>query len=413
MAKTEWISGVHTGVRWYKHPKRKYGRFYDRCFGIRYSVNKQRYEAILGWETEGWDEEKASGIRRKIVDGAKVGGPTTYKQFALEEAANEIAAREAKEVSLELDRKRKTSMQAFFEDNYLPLVEISNKPETVKKTKEHMKLWIGPVVADFPMKDIGIQHVERILINMSKAGRAPRTIQYVFITFGAVWTNAKLKGFVEDDSPSKHPDFVRSLPKVNNRKERFLTLPEENKLLEELEKRSLAVRNMAIISLDCGLRFGEISNLKWDVVDFSDKSLFVVNGKGDKNRIVPMTNRVSAVLSEIGPGANHDYVFEGRFGGRINKVSNSYFKAVKAAKLNGKNVKRLFKADFHTLRHTYASRLLKSGASLYDVSKLMGHSTISVTERYGHLVQDDLVSAVDRMEEYRLKMLSAEGDTNG
>jgi site-specific recombinase XerD len=76
------------------------------------------------------------------------------------------------------------------------------------------------------------------------------------------------------------------------------------------------------------------------------------------------------------------------------EVSNTFAKIVEELGFNKKVSDDRQKVVFHTLRHTYASRLVMSGVDLYTVQKLMGHSTISMTERYSHLAPDHLKKAV-------------------
>jgi site-specific recombinase XerD len=92
-------------------------------------------------------------------------------------------------------------------------------------------------------------------------------------------------------------------------------------------------------------------------------------------------------------------VFISRTGEKITEVSDAFALAVKRLGFNAGVTDRREKVVFHTLRHTYASRLVMSGVDLYTVQRLMGHSTISMTERYSHLAPDHLEKAVSRMEQ--------------
>jgi site-specific recombinase XerD len=87
-------------------------------------------------------------------------------------------------------------------------------------------------------------------------------------------------------------------------------------------------------------------------------------------------------------------VFSSSSGEKITEVSNTFAKIVEELNLNEEMSDNRQKVVFHTLRHTYASWLVMSGVDLYTVQKLMGHSTISMTERYSHLAPDHLKKAV-------------------
>jgi site-specific recombinase XerD len=79
---------------------------------------------------------------------------------------------------------------------------------------------------------------------------------------------------------------------------------------------------------------------------------------------------------------------------KIDSVSKSFSRAIETLGFNNGIDDHRQKVVFHTLRHTYASWLVMSGVDLYTVQKLMGHSTISMTERYSHLAPDHLKKAV-------------------
>jgi integrase len=107
-----------------------------------------------------------------------------------------------------------------------------------KKEMEHFRIWINPVVGALPFKKISRMQAEKIKKKMQRAKRSPRTIQYVFSTFGQVWKLAKSRGLTSLDNP-----------------------------LRALKSRDDQVHNMALVSLDTGARFSEVSKLKWGHLD--------------------------------------------------------------------------------------------------------------------------------------------------
>ena len=97
-------------------------------------------------------------------------------------------------------------------------------------------------------------------------------------------------------------------------------------------------------------------------------------------------------------GNPHNLIFVDRNGHKIRSISNAFDRAVKNLGFNDGVSDRRFRVTFHTLRHTYASWLVQKGVDLYTVKKLMGHSTLAMTERYSHLAQDNLRDAVKKLE---------------
>jgi integrase len=151
---------------------------------------------------------------------------------------------------------------------------------------------------------------------------------------------------------------------------------------------------MALISLHCGLRAGEIFSLTWGDLDFENGTMFLRDTKKRRNRTAFMTQEVKKILQAKVPREKEDLVFPGRGGIKISSISDTFDRAVKALGFNTGITDRRHKVVFHTLRHTYASWLVESGVDLYTVKKLMGHSTIAMTERYSHLGNNTLQNAV-------------------
>lgn len=147
----------------------------------------------------------------------------------------------------------------------------------------------------------------------------------------------------------------------------------------------LNCRNKSIIMLmlDCGLRLGEVVNLKLSDIDFINHYL-VINGKGSKQRIVPFGSAVSKQLTIY-----IDYRTE------CETDSNSFFLTQQQKAITHNTIKMLFarikkKKSFarvypHLLRHTFATNFVYNGGNLEVLRVLMGHSTINITQIYIHL----------------------------
>lgn len=119
-----------------------------------------------------------------------------------------------------------------------------------------------------------------------------------------------------------------------------------------------------------------------------------------------MTNRLREVMArrfaDRQPGARH--VFENKAGKARGYAAQAIKKAMDRAGLNDENVVREKggKVTMHTLRHSYASKLVKNGISLFEVSVLLGHSDSKMTQRYAHLAPNDAsrkaVSLIDSLQ---------------
>ena len=171
------------------------------------------------------------------------------------------------------------------------------------------------------------------------------------------------------------------------------------------------MHDIALISLHSGARASEIFNLKWQDVDFSNGLMTLRDTKNTETRYAPMTKAVREMLKsrlpsekpeEIDPNA---YVFTDSEGEKIKEVSNSFERVVDRLGFNKNVTDRRQRVVFHTCRHSFASWLAIQGVPLYTISRLMGHKSISMSERYSHLSPDHRKDAVNGLE----KALSGHG----
>jgi integrase len=346
----------------------------------------------VGWASEGWTASDAADLRSELQRNKKTGeGPRTLA----EKRELEDQRRESEKKAQEKLARLEVSFKSFFDDTYYPDAKNRWKTETARKADEHVVNWIDPVTGATPMHKIGLEHVKKIRANLTKKERSPRTQQYVFRTFAMVWDAAADLGLVNGPSPTKTMSF--RLQKVDNERQRYLTTDEEQRLLDAVKKRGETAYSMAILSIDTGMRFKEIARLTWGCVDLEGQVLRVLDSKG-QDRYIPMTIRVKSLLGSIDAGNGKDLVFPARDGTIQYQVPSSFVRGVADAKLNDNIEDPKMRASFHTLRHTYASRLVQEGVDLYRVQRLLGHSTPVMTARYSKLADTDLKQAVKRME---------------
>jgi integrase len=372
----------------------KYGRKFDRYYRSRFRVGGILYRVCFGWMSAGWTPRKCYDKTCEYKENIKTGQrPTSWaeeQEMLSEQAKLDKAAREA-------DLLKTISLKQFFDDYYLPNSEANKKPESVRKEREHVANWIDPVTGQMPMKELTLTHVKKIRDKLSKAKKSPRTQQYVMRTFTTIWNHALDEGIVTTPCPTKNKSF--KLPKVDNEKKRYLTPQESEKLLDTLLEKNNQVYNMALASLEAGLRFGEVANLTWDRVDLDNKLLHVFHTKSGKDRTIPMSERLANCLSGLAQEkTNSKLVFPNRHGNIHSQVPTIFKKGIEDSNINEGITDPKLKASFHTLRHTFASRLVQAGVDLHTVKVLLGHSTPVVTQRYSHLRQDDLKQALNKAE---------------
>ncbi len=184
----------------------------------------------------------------------------------------------------------------------------------------------------------------------------------------------------------------------------ILTLEEQQLLLDQFNLRYITPhRNKTIIKflLATGLRLSEMTNLKWSNVNLMSGQIKVVEGKGMKDRIIYIDDEMIEDLQEWkermfeawGPS---EYVFTTRSlklldGSSVRKMIRIY---IDKANIN-KDI------TTHSLRHTFASDLLRECKNIRIVQKALGHSDISSTQIYTHIVDEELEDAMKRLRRKR------------
>lgn len=145
---------------------------------------------------------------------------------------------------------------------------------------------------------------------------------------------------------------------------------------------------LLIVSMNTGLRKTEQLSLTWEDIDFQKGSIRVRRSKSGRSRYVPMRPIVIETLKSIPRMIDNPFVFYGhKRGERLKDVPKEWESWLEIAGIEN--------FRWHDLRHTFASRLVSSGVSLYAVQAFLGHSSIKLTERYSHLAQEDLQHAIN------------------
>jgi integrase len=384
----KWVK-VERGIRYREHASRKHGLKPDRYYVLRYTVDGVKRQESLGWASEGMTLEKARVELGRLKEANRVGeGARTLaerREIAKIKNAQEEAARL-------LELRNSMTFSEFWDNNYWP-VQGHKADGSLVAEKALCSKWIMPVLRDKVLAKISPNDLDRIKIAMSRAKKAPSSIKYVMAIVSQVWTLALRDGFVSGQSPSRQV----SLPKKDNKRQRFLRKEESLSLLNKLYEHSQVVYEMALLALDCGLRFGEISNLNWEDCNFDSGVILVRDPKSSVNRFVFMTERVRGVLSKY-ENKHRGLIFVDKNGNRIARVSNTFRRIADEMFNDDVNDPRL-RVCFHTLRHTFASRLVQNGVSLFEVKELLGHSDFSMTQRYSHLSPEGLKRVVKILDE--------------
>ena len=237
-------------------------------------------------------------------------------------------------------------------------------------------------------KDLSKKDIQNYIQSLSKkesASSVSRTIStlksfYKFLQINRYTKNNPL-------GTISNPKTIKKLPKVLSEKE-------VDKLLDINLKTHFDYRNKAMLELmySSGLRVSELINLKVNDIDLKNASVRIF-GKGSKERIVPLDDYAIEALDNyikyhrksLFKHGENNYLFLNNHGNKMTR--QGFFKILqKIAK--EKNIKS--ELSPHTLRHSFATHLLKHGADLRSIQELLGHSDISTTQIYTHITSERL-----------------------
>ncbi len=279
------------------------------------------------------------------------------------------------------------------EKHYLPWAKTNKRhwKDDVNRHKVHLAEPLG----DNPLKEITPFLLEGVKKKLQEKGLAGATIKHALVIIRQAYNKAILWGLYAGPNPVKGV----KLPKLNNAQERVLTQEEEGLLMAALKAKSRQVHDMAMISLYAGLRFGEVAAMRWGDIDENNR--LHVRGKGGKVRKVLLARRLQEILKARRPAnaSPADLIFPDRkSGGVMERISATYYRTIDELGLNAGR-ERKFCLDFHSLRHTFATRLAVKGIPLNVLRDLLGHADLKMVSRYSHeapSLADEAIRSLDQ-----------------
>lgn len=309
-----------------------------------------------------------------------------------------------------IDGTDSLTLGKFFDDTYTPWLK-ANRPKTADQTLQRFESvfekWRNRVLSA-----LTVESIEDWKTAQLESGLAPGTVLRDTMLLSGVLTRAvKLRKL--NDNPVRHLDKPRidRTPKV-----RYLDKDEEKRLREALVARDaemIEARESAnrwrkarkqdplpplphygdhltpavLVSINTGVRRGELLAMKWAAVDLKN-GLLTVEGstaKSDQTRHVPLNSEAVAALTNWkAQRPDTDRVFP----------IDTSFKSAWASLLTRASISAF---RWHDLRHHFASRLAQAGVPLNTIRELLGHGSMAMTLRYAHLSPDQKVDAVNKL----------------
>jgi integrase/recombinase XerC len=261
-----------------------------------------------------------------------------------------------------------------------------------------------------PAGDVRLEQVDRLTIR-KYLGFLHRKNKKSSIARKISTLRSFFRYLVREQLVTSNPAKSVATPKVEKPLPTALTVDEAFRLMESPVK-GKAVRDRAILELlySSGLRVGELVALNPNHLDL-DLGIVRVMGKGRKERLVPVglkaVEALKSYLKERGTLNGEKPLFVNPSGGRLTARS--------VGRLVKKYTRRsgIFrKVSPHSLRHTFATHLLDAGADIREIQEMLGHASLSTTQRYTHLSMGKLMEVYDRAHPRGFKNTSRETKEN-
>ena len=264
-----------------------------------------------------------------------------------------------------------------------------NSIQAYRRDLEELALWLG----EDAMKpaEVTVFQLRDFLRKLAASKRAPSTISRKLSSIRVYFAFLRREGEISANIAKtlSVPSKAGKLPEVLSRVEVERLLAQPN------IKTAAGLRDLTLLELlySCGLRVSEALGLTFESLNLED-TFVRIRGKGDKERLVPFGQNAHDLLvsyldssrTQLSSRAVMDsHIFLNKRGSKLSRVSA--WKLIKKYWLMAGGVRPI---SPHTLRHSFATHLIDSGADIRFVQELLGHSDVSTTEKYTHISKEQL-----------------------
>jgi len=264
---------------------------------------------------------------------------------------------------------------------------LENHAKSNKRSWKNDRARIADMVRFFGNKklsQITPVDVQAMRETLRRKGLTEHTVNHYHAELKAVINRLKRLGVFSGENPACQVDMA----KVPRARVRFLYPYEEQTLTPAVQENRL-LWPYYFTAMHTGMRIKEICNLRVEHVCLANNSIFVPHSKSKRSRYVPLSTEFAEFLNEQILGKKPEQ-------SALSGFSDQWVRRGFKQACHSVGIRDFV---FHDLRHTFAQRLLSKGVPIYKVSKILGHSSVVVTEQhYGHLAMSDLKDAIDHID---------------
>ena len=262
-----------------------------------------------------------------------------------------------------------------------------NRKKTIANDRLYARFWQAQL-PQIRLVDISPAQLDEVKDELLKKGLSNQSVLHYLKFLRHILNRA-----VRDRHLNQNPFSQIEMPKVPKGRLRYLSLEEEQRLSVTIGPTYAPWVRLAILT---GLRQAEQFQLKWTDVDLERGMITLPQTKADECQLVYMNQEAIDILKGFTSWKDSRWVFPSQTKGTHLNPKNFYHRvyvpALRKAKL--KNV------DWHTLRHTFASRLGMSGATEQEIAACLRHSTTALVKRYTHLSQPHLHLVAEKVSQF-------------
>lgn len=272
----------------------------------------------------------------------------------------------------------------FIDAQYLPYVKTYKRSWDcdVSLLKNHLL----PRFANRYMDSITRQDIQKMHHDRKAEGAAPGSANRLLIMMRYIFNLA-----IKWEVPGIKTNPCNGVPllEVNNKVERYLSVEEAQRLYAAVRSsENLMLQYIVTMLLLTGARKREVLDAKWQDFDLPRRIWRIPMSKSGKARHVPLADGAMNVLATMPRNPKTEHVF-------ANPKTNKPYVSIFAAWNTARKQAALSDVRMHDLRHSFASLLVNSGRTLYEVQHILGHTQVKTTQRYAHLSQDTLLDAAN------------------
>lgn len=276
------------------------------------------------------------------------------------------------------------TLAEFIRDTYMPHIRVHRR--NFQSTVSFLKLHVLPRFGARRLDEITPKMISEAHDELKVKGYALSTANKMPILFKIFYNLARR---MKVQGAASNPAQSLKLFQVNNMKERYLTTEEVQRLrrvLEEGDNKQMKFIVTLLLMLGCRKR--ELLEARWEDVDLDRRTWHIPMSKSGRARNVPLSGAAIEVFRSLPRWEGCTYVIPNP--ATLRPFGNLHYPWDKVRRAAGLDDVRM-----HDLRHSFASNLVNSGRSIYEVGKLLGHSQVKTTQRYAHLSDAVLMSAME------------------